>query len=444
MRRGVWMLVCFLAVWAKSTWARELSLEEAMRLARERQAMVQAAKAEEEAAAQRLNQAKGFRLPSLRFDEVFIRTDSPAEAFALKLNQERFSFASFMTTDPNRPEKLDTAISRFELQLPLYTGGELSSRIAQAQRFAESKTLARQWAERQAALAAAEAYVMLAQAQEYVALLQKARDTVAAHVALAKAYVDQGMLVEAEYLRAQVELSRIADLLAQAKGQEEIAQANLAFRLGLEQTERFEIKPLALPTGPPGGLEEYLATAEARPDVRGAEAMVKAAELEAQVKKAAFLPKAGIVARADWVDDTLFGTHGDSTTVMAVVGANLFAGGSDRAAVAAARAEARAGSEQVRFARQGVAMEVRQAYVEAQVAVARVATARKALQAAAEVERVTTERFRQGVVKMIDLLDADTARREAETRELVARAEAHLSLLRLAVKAGREPESALQ
>lgn len=444
MRRGVWMLVCSLGLWAGSTWARELSLEEAMRLARERQATVQAAKAEEEAAAHRVNQAKGFRLPSLRFDEVFIRTDSPAEAFALKLNQERFSFASFMTTDPNRPKKLDTAISRFELQLPVYTGGELSSRIAQAQRFAESKTLARQWAERQAALAAAEAYVMLAQAQEYVALLQKARDTVAAHVALAKAYVDQGMLVEAEYLRAQVELSRLEDLLAQAKGQEEVAQANLAFRLGLEQTERFEIKPLALPAGPAGDLEEYLATAEARPDVRGAEAMVKAAELEAQVKKAAFLPKAGIVARADWVDDTLFGTHGDSTTVMAVVGANLFAGGSDRAAVAAARAEARAGREQVRFARQGVALEVRQAFVEAQVAVARVATARKALQAAAEVERVTTERFRQGVVKMIDLLDADTARREAETRELVARAEAHLALLRLAIKAGREPESALQ
>lgn len=444
MRREVWILLGLLGLGAGTTFARELSLEEAMRLARERQAMVQAARAEEEAASHRLAQAKGFRLPSVRFDEVFIRTDSPAEAFALKLNQERFSFASFMTADPNRPKTLDTAISRFELQLPLYTGGELSSRIAQAGRFAESKTLAREWAEREAALAAAEAYVMLAQAQEYVALLQKARDTVAAHVALAKAYVDQGMLIEAEYLRAQVELSRVEDLLAQARGQEEVAQANLAFRLGLDQKERFALRPLAMPAAPADSLEDYLATAEARPDLRAAEAMVKAAELEAQVKKAAFLPKAGIVARADWVDDKLFGTHGDSTTIMAVVGANLFAGGSDRAAIAAARAEARAGGEQVRFAREGVALEVRQAYVEAQVAVARVQTARKALQAAAEVERVTTERFRQGVVKMIDLLDADTARREAETRELVARAEAHLALLRLAIKGGRNPESVLQ
>lgn len=444
MRRKAWIVLGFLGLGASTAWARELSLEEAMRLARERQALVQAAKAEEEAAGHRLAQAKGFRLPSVRFDEIFIRTDSPAEAFALKLNQERFSFASFMTTDPNRPKTLDTAISRFELQLPVYTGGELSSRIAQASRFAESKTLAREWAERQAALAAAEAYVMLAQAQEYVALLQKARDTVAAHVALAKAYVDQGMLVEAEYLRAQVELSRLEDLLAQARGQEEVAQANLAFRLGLDQKERFELRPLELPAAPAESLEDYLATAATRPDLRAAEAMVKAAELEARVKNAAFLPRAGIVARADWVDDRLFGTHGDSTTIMAVVGANLFAGGSDRAAVAAARAEARAGGEQVRFAREGVALEVRQAYVEAQVAIARVETARKALKAAFEVERVTTERFRQGVVKMIDLLDADTARREAETRELVARAEAHVALLRLAIKAGRNPESALR
>lgn len=444
MRRVVLLVPILFGLSAAGVWARELSLEEAMRLARAQHASVQAARAEEEAASQRLAQARGFRLPALRLDEVFIRTDSPAEAFALKLNQERFSFASFMTTDPNRPKTLDTAISRFELQLPVYTGGELSGRIAQAERFAKSKSFGREWAERQAALAAAEAYVMLAQAQEYVGLLQKARDTVAAHVALARAYADQGMLVEAEVLRAEVELSRLEDLLAQAKGQEAVAQANLAFRLGLDQGERFELKPLPVPETPAGKLEHFLATADLRPDLRAAREMVRAAELEAQVKKAAFLPRAGIVARADWVDDKLFGTHGDSTTIMAVVGANLFAGGADRAAVAAARAEARAGAEQVRLAAEGVALEVRQAFVEAQVAVARVATARKALHAAAEVERVTTERFRQGVVKMIDLLDADTARREAETRELVARAEAHLALFRLAVKAGQDPESALR
>jgi len=68
----------------------------------------------------------------------------------------------------------------------------------------------------------------------------------------------------------------------------------------------------------------------------------------------------------------------------------------------------------------------------------------QALAAAREAERITDERFKTGIVKMLDVLDVATARREAETRELVARAEAHAAALRLAAKAGRAPETALQ
>lgn len=440
--RGLLTLV-FAVSATPGAWSDELTLIQAMQLAREHHPSVKAAKAEAEAAHQRLQQARGFRLPAVVFQEIFIQTNSPAEAFALKLNQERFSFGDFMTTDPNDPARLNTGISRFELQLPLFTGGELSSRIGQAQAAAEASELSHRFAQDQAALAAAEAFVMLAQAQEYVRLLEKARETVASHVAMARAFVDQGMLVESEYLRAEVELARIDDLLAQARGQEKVAQANLAFRLGLDQDRQFELSPLPEPQAPRKELDFYLATSIARPDLKAAQALVKAAELEVQVKKAAFFPKVGLVARADWFDDKIFGTHGDATTVMAAASLNLFAGGSNRAAVTAAKADARAGRERVGLFAQGVQLEVRQAFTEAQVAVARAQTAKKALRAAAETERVVSERFRQGVVKMIDLLDAATARREAETRELVARSDAHRALLQLAVKAGQQPETAL-
>jgi hypothetical protein len=46
-------------------------------------------------------------------------------------------------------------------------------------------------------------------------------------------------------------------------------------------------------------------------------------------------------------------------------------------------------------------------------------------------------------VKTLDLLDATTARREAETRALVARATAHQAALALAFEAGKAPEEAL-
>ena len=44
---------------------------------------------------------------------------------------------------------------------------------------------------------------------------------------------------------------------------------------------------------------------------------------------------------------------------------------------------------------------------------------------------------------MLDLLDATTTRLEAENRELMARTEAHLADLMLALRAGRSPEAAL-
>ena len=74
---------------------------------------------------------------------------------------------------------------------------------------------------------------MVAQAEEYAALLHKSRDTVAAHVKLAGDYVEQGMLVRSELLRAEVELARMDDLVTEADGRVRIANANLAFRLGV-------------------------------------------------------------------------------------------------------------------------------------------------------------------------------------------------------------------
>ena len=74
----------------------------------------------------------------MRISEQWIRTDSPADAFALLLNQERFSFPDFVTGDPNDPDPLSTAITRLEVEIPIWTGGELSTRLEQARFAAEA------------------------------------------------------------------------------------------------------------------------------------------------------------------------------------------------------------------------------------------------------------------------------------------------------------------
>ena len=420
-----------------------LTLAAAMQKARESARDVTAAQARQGAAEARASQAKAMRLPSFNLTALFMRTNNPAEAFAMKLNQGTFSFPEFVASDPNDAAPLNTGITRAEIALPLFTGGELSGRIDQARLAAAAASGTSTWVADNAALSAAEAYVMVAQAEEYAALLHKSRDTVAAHVKLAGDYVTQGMLVRSELLRAEIEVARMDDLVTEADGRVRIANANLAFRLGAAGGSSWALSPLPDPRPVAVPLDGWLETAGQRSDLVSARRLLAAGELEEKVKQAPFWPKLALIAKGELYGDRPFGSTGRSGSLTAVATWNVFQGGADRAAVFAAREDARAGREDVARFAESVRLEVRQAFEEAKTAEARHATARKALEAAREAERITDDRFRAGVVKTLDLLDVTTARREAETRELVARADAHTAALRLAVKAGRRPESVL-
>lgn len=443
MRRTWLPTLALLLVGTPALASEPLTLRDAMTLARSKAREVAAAGARKEAADARVKQAQGFRLPSVTLSEVYNRTDSAAEAFALKLNKGAFSFPEFVATDPNDPDWLGAAITRVEATLPVFTGGELSARIAQARNAADAAAKTAGWVTDRAALDAAEAYVMVAQAEEYARLLTRARETVKAHVDLARAYVGQGMLVRSELLRAEVELARLDDLVSEAEGRVRLANAALAFRLADAADARYELAPLPSPAPIEGDMAAWIASAAGRQDLQSARSLLRAGELEETVKRAAFFPRIGVMARYDLVGTRLFGNDSHAGTLMAVAQWNVFAGFSDRAATVAARADARAGREDVARFDEGVRLEVRQAFEEARTARERHVTSVKALESARENERILGERFQSGIVKTLDVLDSATARREAETRELVARAETHLTALRLALKAGRRPESVL-
>lgn len=423
--------------------AAPISLAEALARGRGGAREVAAAQAREKGADAKARQAFAYRLPQVRLSEQWIRTDSPADAFGLLLNQERFSFPAFVAGNPNSPDPLNTAITRLEIEVPIWTGGEITTRVRQARLAAEAAGETTGRVGDQAAVAAAEAWIRLAQAREAVALLEHSRETVAAHVELAKNYADQGMLVRSDLLRAEVELARIDDLTAEARGNARVAEANLAFRLGEPMDTPYALAPLSDPPPLSRPRDSWLAVSFARRDLLSARKLLEAGDLESQALRGALLPRIGLVARHDLVDDRPFSGHGDSTTIAALATLDLFDGGRKRAAIAAARAEADAGRADVLRLEEGIRLETRQAYESAAAALERRATAAAARGAAGEAVRILEERFKAGIVRSTDLLDAATARRETEMRELVARADAWLAQLRLALAAGEPPESIL-
>jgi outer membrane protein TolC len=388
--------------------ARELTMDEAVRTALAGNLEIHAARQQADAAAARSDQASGHRLPKIDLAQVFNYTDVPAEVFGLKLNQERFDFGDFVATDPNTPDP----ISNWTTKIWAHTRERVVF---------ETST----------------AFVNLAKAREHLELITKARATTLEHLALAEAYAEQGLILEAEVLKARVFLAEMDEMLEQAKNQSRLAEAALNFQLGADQRTSRTLATLPPAQAVAGSVGDWTtASLDRRHDLAAARQKLAAGRLEEKVARSGYLPEVAVVGRYSIYDDTIFGTNGASGGVMAVARINLYRGGGDSAARTAARHETASYEANIRRFEEGIELEVQQAWHDHETARVRLATAAEVLTSAREALRVREHRFRQGLDKMIDLLDAETALREAQMRELVARYDVSLSTYRLLFVSG--------
>jgi len=402
--------------------AAELTLHQAVASALANNPEIRAASERSAAAAERLEGGKRRRLPKIGLSETYLYTNNPAEVFALTLNQGRFDMGGFFLSDPNNPDPLSTWITRADLVLPVYTGGKLSARIGQAESMATAEERSLSHTRDKVTFETITAYINLAKAREHQALLEKAQATTAEHVRLAGQYAAQGVILEADVLQASVYLSEMDDLVMQATNGANLAQAALNFQMGADQTLPRDLTPLP-PAGPvAGNLASWISAAlEDRQDLAAARLKLEAGRLEEKATRPGYYPEIAVLGHYDLYDDSIFGANGHSGSVMAVAKIDLLGGGSDTAARAAARHETASFEADIHRFEEGVRLEVQQAWLDLTAARTRHTTARKSLAAAKEALRVRESRFKQGLDKMSDLLDAETALREAEMRELVAR-----------------------
>ena len=431
------LLILTLVIAAATVGAQELSLDTAVDAALVNNPEVASARERAAAAEKRLDGSKSHRLPKIGLSESFVYSNNPAEVFALTLNQGRFDMEEFFLSDPNNPDPLSTFITTLDFELPIYTGGKISARVGQAEAMATAEDYTLAHTREKVAFETMTAYVNLAKARDHQALLEKARSTTAEHVRLAEKYAAEGMILEADVLQARVYLSEMDEMLTQATNGARLAEAALNFQMGADQTLARELAPLPPATPVVGDVSEWIAAAvEDRRDLASARRKLEAGRLEEKASRPGYFPEIAVLGNYSLYDDQLFGANGHSGSVMAVARINLLGGGSNPAARAAARHETASFEADIRRFEEGVRLEVRQAWQDLHTAGTRYTTAKSTLKAAAEAVRVRNSRFKQGLDKMVDLLDAETGLREAEMRELVARYDVALDTNRLRFVSG--------
>ena len=391
-------------------------------------------------------EARSLRLPHVQIREVAIRTDSPADAFGLTLMQERFDFGAVTAGDPNQPDPVNNFATEFEATWPIFVGGRVMAGVYASKQMVVAADAAHGHTREAVALQTASAYMDALLAERGLELARRARDTTKRHVDQAQDFFDAGMMVESDLLLARVQLARMEEKVIAAENGVKLTRARLFQWMGVDQSSGNRLDPnVGDVDAPAASWEDAFAGAMARRnDVRAGDAQVRAATIGVSGARGGYWPELALIGKYSLNDDTIFGSHGESYALMAVARWNVLDWGQTRAQVGGAKAREAEAVQARRAHLQSVELEVRQAWLQADEARARHEVA---LGAAGQAERalsIVEDRFEQGVVRIADVLDAETALDDARVRELNARFDLQRARRTLAFASGLPPVPEVQ
>jgi outer membrane protein TolC len=412
-----------------STQSIALTVEDAVARAVETSARLREVEARVEAAGAVIDQRRAQAQPLVAAQAGYTRTNHVAE-FAVPTpgsSQPRVLY----------PDIPDNYRSRLDVQWPLYTAGRQAAleRAARSETAAVSAEQAGVGAD--VRLDAIRAYWTLVTAGEQLRVVEESIARVQAHLGEARRQLDAGVVAPHEVLAVEAQESRQELLAVQARGNREVAEADLARLIGQPRARIDPISPLTAAAAPASTLESLVAQAASqRPEREAILRRIAAAEARHAAADASSRPTMSAAGGFDYArpNPRIFPREGSwRTSWDASVNLSwpLFDGGRHRAETAEAAAATRAVRARLDEFDAVLEVELRQRLTELATSVASIGSADRAVRAAAEARRVAGERFAAGVATSADVLDAQVALLQSELDRTQAIAAGRIAEARL-------------
>ena len=400
---------------AIASWADAVDFPGAVAQALRNNAGLSAAGYEWTAARKEAQAARGNYLPKLTFEERFVRTNIPAEAFAIKLNEERLLPSDFADVrNFNQTPPINDYLTSFTLEQPIfapraYLGYEMARREASATGLDVSRK------KEETVFQVLTAYLSVLTAKEIVRVAEQGLSDAREHHRIAEVMEKAGMGLASDVLRAKVFLASAESGKVTAESRLALARTALGLAIGKEGGARVDASAPVPSLPETGTLEERIAAVRAnRFDLRAFSLRFANAETNVTLRKSDYLPTIGATG-AYQIDGQEGIFSPDNRTWKVGVGLtwNLFDGLRREAEVAKASAERGKAREHYRGAEDFAVFQVTQAYLLLEEAARRVEIARAAVASAEEGTRLVRSRYENQLARMIDLLDAQTAQNGA-------------------------------
>jgi outer membrane protein len=393
-----------------------LSMTEAIQIAEKQNPEIKAARFQVEAVKSNSTKALSGFYPQVNFTESFNRTTNPMYAFGTQLNQEVITQADFDPQRLNNPDPINNFASDVSVSWSVFEGGRTKIGWEQAKLKLSAATLILERTRQTVIAKTAVAYAGLVLSQKNIMVTKQALDTSNANLNMIRSRYNRGFVVKSDLLRAEVHIADLKQQLLLAQSRFKINEAMLNASMGSAEAAPLNpVTRLTIGADITGTIDAWINTAlSKRPELENLRLKEKIAEKEVKKAQAGHYPNINLVGNYE-INSENFSDSADNYTLGAVMRINIFSGNRITEETRAAKSLLSRVREMQKSMALGIQVQTRQAFLTAQSARERIQVAKIAVDQAEEGLRIINNRYNNGLLTIVGLLDAELARQQART-----------------------------
>ncbi len=400
---------------------------------------LQAAAAGVKSANARTSEARGALLPRVSYTEQWQRSNNPVYVFGSLLNQRQFEAQNFQLGFLNHPPFVDHFQSLVTAEQTLYDHGLRKSHIKAAELGEKVSSEEARGSELSVIAGALQAYYAAVLAQANVEVAAAAVRSAEADLKRAEDRRGAGLTTDADVLSIRVHVAAVREQQIARQGDLELARAALNAAMGVPLETPFTLVTslAAAKVESEGGLGAIETDAAAnRPETRLARLQTEIRGEQTKAARSALAPEAFVRGGFE-ADRGNFVNGGANWMVSAGLRWNLFDGFSKQARIAQANHESEKARALEQQAVTSAQLSARSAWLALRTANEQIEVAKAAADLAQESLRVIRNRYEAGLTEVTELLRAENALLDAQTRALEALANQRVAAVALEAARGR-------
>ena len=416
-----------------------LTLQQAVKIALEKNPLRKAALADTRVASADVREARSVLMPRLMFSETATRGNDPVYVFGSELRQQRFTAADFALNKLNTPLPFGNFSTRFGGSWNLFDSFASWHGVNRAKEMNEAAGHQLERTDQEIVFRVVDSYYGVLLASKQLEVAEQAVKTSQSILDRSQARFDSGLVVESDLLTAKVRMAARQQELIRARNNLALTRAQLSTAMGVPVDSMFQpAEALAERALPVPVLQEIEKQALAnRPDLKRVQSEESAQQQNVAIAKSSFGPRVNAFAGWEMDNPTFVAGGGGNNWLGGVeVQFDIFQGGAKRAELSRERALGERVTAMKQVASDGVRLEVRRAYYNLDSARQEVEVARAAITQAQDSLRINQNRYDGGLTTITDLLGAEEATRRSQTDYWEAVYRFHTSYANLELASG--------